>query len=96
MSWIGRDFVDARFSYIAGKFFLNLSYAIFNIFQSALGEHFDAAVRQIADESSEPMAISHPVSCEAKAHTLNTTDKNYMPCKHFPSINQQQTSIATC
>jgi hypothetical protein len=36
------------------------------------------------------------VSGKSKAHTLNTTGKNYMPCNHFPSINQQQISIATC
>jgi len=80
--WVGRDFLDIDVSDMAGERLSNISYAIIYIVGRSLGEHLDGAVREIADVAGQLMPAGHSVSRESKAHALNTTLEDYMPCNH--------------
>ena len=49
--WVGGNFFDSGFSYIAGEGFLYISYAVIYIFRPTLGEHLNSAIEQVADEA---------------------------------------------
>jgi hypothetical protein len=83
VSQIRGDFLDSGISDVAGKIFLNLLYAIVDVFRRALGEHLDGAVRHVADEAGELMAIGHPMSDKAKTNALDPAGENYMSGNHF-------------
>jgi len=77
------DFFDFGFPYIAGKGILDVPDAIGNIVGRALGEHFNGALRCVADKAGQLIAIGYTKSGEAKADTLDLADKNYMFSGHF-------------
>jgi hypothetical protein len=68
---------------MAGIIFLDVLDAIVNVVGSALGEHFDRAVRQVADEAGKLVTAGHPVSGKAKSDTLDPADEYYVPGNHF-------------
>lgn len=80
---IGWDFNYSCLSYITTEIFPNVLYAIIDVPGWALGEHLDGAVRQVADETGELVALGHPVCGKAKTNALDTTDKNHKSCNHY-------------
>jgi len=63
---------------VAGKrgfYFVNTSVYIFGF---SLGEHLNAAIRQVADKAGQLMSIGNPVSGEAKADALHLAGKDYV------------------
>ena len=80
--WVGRSFFDFGLYHVAGKSLLYVAYAAIYIFAPALGEHLDGAVRQVADEACNLVAIGHPVGGEAETNTLDMAGEDYMPGSH--------------
>jgi hypothetical protein len=82
VSRVGRDFYGFDFPDVAGQAILNVFYAIIYIFSRSLGEHFDGAVREVADVAGQLVAAGHPVGGEAKTHALDPAGEDYVLCNH--------------
>ena len=80
---IRREVLDVHISYMAGIIFFDVLYAIVNVVGRALGEHFDRAVRQVADETGKLVTVGHSVSGKAKSDALDPPDEFYVPGNHF-------------
>ena len=84
MSRVGGDFLGVHFPYVAGIIFFDVLDAVVNVVGRALSEHLDGAVRHVADETRELVAVGHSVSGEAKTDALDPPDEYYVPGNHFP------------
>lgn len=72
----GRIF-DLGLSDAAGKsefYFVNTFVYVFGF---SLGKHLHTAIRQVADEAGQLVAVGNPVSGEAKADTLHLAEEYY-------------------
>jgi hypothetical protein len=77
------DFFNFQLSYITGIILFEVLDTIIYVVSGALGEHLDGTIRQIADKTSELVAVRHPVSGKTKTDALNPTDENDVPGNHF-------------
>ncbi len=72
------NFLDFGLSDVAAERFFDVPDAIVYVVRMALGYHFNATVRQIANLAGQLITISCIKSGKAKADTLNPTGENYM------------------
>ncbi len=81
--WVGWNFPDARFSYIAGEVFFYILYAIIYFLRASLGEHFNRAVRHITYIACQLTAVCRSAGGEAEADALDPAGESYVPGDHF-------------
>ncbi len=70
------------FSYIGCEGLVDVGDAVFDVLGIALGEHLDRAVVEVADKPGELVTVGDSVCGEAKAHTLNAADEDYLFGNH--------------
>jgi hypothetical protein len=83
---IDGDFFYFCISYIAGKGALYFPDAVVDICIRALSKHLHSAIRAVADEAGQLVAIGYVKSSETKTDSLDSADENYMfgALAHYP------------
>jgi hypothetical protein len=82
---VERDLFDFGFSDITSESIPDVPEEIVNIVRSALGEHLNGAVQEVANPACQRITIGYVVDGEAKANTLHAAYENYTFCglAHF-------------
>jgi hypothetical protein len=85
MLGVGRDLFDSGFSDITCEGVLYVAEAGINVVRRALGEHFDGAIKEVADVAGQAVTICDIVSGETEADALDSADEDYTFCglAHF-------------